>query len=774
MLRVIKVLLYIAIFGALATPMVVAPTLLTYISTFPQAMYFRILVEIALVLWAILFFFKRVTLPGSSMILWSTAGFFAILTLASIFGFNPARSLWGTLSRAEGLFTLLHFFSFFLLLISLFRNSAQWQWVLRVIAMISIPIGIVAILQTFGIFTLQGGGCGLEGCTRVNGTFSNTAYYGSYLVMIIFLAIFLAVYEKKRIWQWGFGLLALVNTILLLMTGTRAGWVAVAIGLVFLAIGWFCRLPKEAKRKRIVLLGVVLVISLALLGSYLIPQFGWVKQGTILTTLHDRIDALALSALAGDENRFFVWQIGIQAWKEHPWLGSGLESFAYNWERLYDPKLYVGEHLVIEPFYNRAHNVWIDLLVNTGVLGLAAYFFLLAIAIRTAVRASLQISMYGILVLIAFFAAHEIHNFFSFNTMSAQLIFFTVLGFLHTQTLASKLQKQHISTRYRFFNPVFALIMIGAIPVILFFYNIQPVRANMAFMRGFHGQTAREVVAYLNQTKTYNLPVTMRAEIQWLSILRLNGELAALLPQDQENEAVLQTKRILAKTLDTFMPQIRDYADFKVDGDRLRMYSLLMSTYGLLYNLTEDKNYLEQGKTAIQQALSINPRHPSIFQPAAELFLLDRDLSRTLDMYAKAFAASHERNPIQYLQWQGKAYILTGSTKEERAQGVWLYLRFLKLNDFYTSRQFDPGVLQMLASIYEQDGNFAKIVEIHEESLALLPKTLVPNDYQFYGTLARAYLKIGKHAKARETLAIAKQLFPKFAKELDRYLVPIP
>lgn len=770
-LWVIKVLLYITIFAALATPMVVAPNILPYISTFPQAMYFRILVEIALILWAILFFFKRVALPSYSRILGVTMLYFAVLTLASIFGFNPARSFWGTLSRAEGLFTLLHFLAFFLLLISVLRTPAQWKWVLRTIVLISVLIGIVAILQTQGILTLQGGGCELEGCTRVNGTFGNTGFYGGYLVMIIFLAIFLAVHEKKRLWKWCFGLLALADTVLLLMTGTRAGWVAVGVGIVILGVGWFCFLSKTADKKRLILLAGLGLISLSLLVAYLVPHFGFAKEGTILATIHNRLDELTLSIIKSDDNRFFVGRVGLQAWKEHPWLGSGLESFAYHWERLFDPALYRGERLIIEPFYNRAHNVWIDLLVNAGIVGLAAYFLLLAIAIRTAVRARGQISRYGSLVLLTLFIGHEIHNLFSFDTMATYLIFFVLLAFLHIPARERIIPEEPVPPSQSWFNRLGAIGLIGIIPVILFFFNVRPVRAAMLLMQGFNTSQVSAIILALEQAQQ-GLPEVLRAEIQHLAVNRFNEIALTLLPLNQDDAQVQRVKAFTVEILDKFILEIETRIKTHPDIDRLRNYGLLIITKGLLYDLTEDQQYLEQGQSTITQALDFNPRHPFIFKPAAELYMLGKELQPALDMYTKAFSVNGD---IQtYLKSQGMAYIIAGKTQEEREKGVELYRRFLKLSEFYTSGRFDPSTIRILAEIYEKNDNYKAIVQVLEETLNLLPDQVVPNDYQFYGTLARAYLKVGQRTKAKENIALAKQLFPKFAKELDGFLKPVP
>src|SRR3989344_9193757 len=63
---------------------------------------FRILVELALVLWAGLVFLDKKFLPRRNWIFWAVIAFVAVVGIADLFGVNPYKSFWSNYERMEG------------------------------------------------------------------------------------------------------------------------------------------------------------------------------------------------------------------------------------------------------------------------------------------------------------------------------------------------------------------------------------------------------------------------------------------------------------------------------------------------------------------------------------------------------------------------------------------------------------------------------------------------------------------------------------------------
>lgn len=65
------------------------------------------------------------------------------------------------------------------------------------------------------------------------------------------------------------------------------------------------------------------------------------------------------------QTRLLLWKQSIIAFKEKPIFGWGMENFNVPFEKHYNP--------YFEVWYDRAHNIFFDYLVMTGILGLLSF-----------------------------------------------------------------------------------------------------------------------------------------------------------------------------------------------------------------------------------------------------------------------------------------------------------------------------------------------------------------------------------------------------------------
>ncbi|MDP1629097.1 MAG: hypothetical protein Q8L57_00600, partial [bacterium] len=202
---IIKILAILALF----TPLIISKsTLFPFI--FGKAVAFQILVELMLIVYLIGLAKFSEFRPRFSALTLALLAFFVVLVLSTIFSADPYASFWSKQERMEGLFTLSHYFVFFLVLTAVFRKKEDvssvalparrsfneggakegWLGFLRWSVIAAFLVCLHALAQWVN----------LPGFTKgigVSGTLGNPSFLASYLIFIIFFALFLFLEKTK-------------------------------------------------------------------------------------------------------------------------------------------------------------------------------------------------------------------------------------------------------------------------------------------------------------------------------------------------------------------------------------------------------------------------------------------------------------------------------------------------------------------------------------------------------------------------------------------------
>ena len=162
-------------------------------------------------------------------------------------------------------------------------------------------------------------------------------------------------------------ILWLFGAIGLLLSLSRAGWLGLgAAVLVYLIVATDKKIRKLA--------GVIVIILVIVIVS--IPNLRW----RFTLPLYGEKSAVS---------RLSLWNTGWKAIYESPILGLGLTGFSQNWEKLNtDPGL--------TDTHNFPHNIFLDLWVETGLLGLLSFIGLLWVFIKTGVKNRRDIFKLGV------------------------------------------------------------------------------------------------------------------------------------------------------------------------------------------------------------------------------------------------------------------------------------------------------------------------------------------------------------------------------------------
>lgn len=369
---------------------------------------FRILVEIALVAWAVLALVDKAYRPRFSWILTLYAAFVAWVFIADLFAINATKALWSNFERMDGFVTLIHVFIFFVVAGSVLTVGKLWRaWWMTFLIGAALVCGY-ALLQLSGGLTINQGG------VRVDGTFGNAIYLAVYLMFAAFIAVWQAL-ESKGWLRYLLLALAALSVIILFNTATRGAIVAIVAGAVFAALIFAIR---SGKRARGIAIGILVALLVLISGFFLVRDQAWITGHPIW----NRVASISLSEL---NVRFTLWSMAAEGIKERPLIGYGQEGYNYVFNSQYRPELYAQE-----PWFDRAHSAYVDWLVAGGVPALLLFLALLIAAFLVLFRSpnlttAERIMLASALVAYALQAIVVFDNLFSYVPLAA------ILAYLH-------------------------------------------------------------------------------------------------------------------------------------------------------------------------------------------------------------------------------------------------------------------------------------------------------------------------------------------------------
>jgi O-antigen ligase len=423
-----------------------------------KAFAWRIIVEIVFAAWILLALLDTDYRPRKSIILYAILSFLVIIGLANIFGVAPIKSFWSNFERMEGFVTLLHLGMFFIVISSVLKESDWKKWWNTTLAA-SFVMVLYSLLQIIGLKTINQGGA------RVDGTLGNAIYLAVYMLFHIFITLLFLWREwKSVVLRWVYGLLILSQVFVLYYTATRGAILGLLGGLFIMAILNIRNREDQIVRKTSIsaLIGLVVLIG----GFILIRNSEFVTSSPVLS----RFSSLATENL-NRQGRYFVWPMALEGVKDRPLLGWGQENFSYVFQKYYSPKMF---HL--EPWFDRAHNIFLDWLVVGGILGLISYLSLYLVLIYLVWKGE-QFSHAEKSIFTGLVAAYFFHNFFVFDHLISYILFFSLLAYVHFRNNNETFWKQPIAEiKVKMIAlPAVAILLVLA----LYFVNIKPIMTNV-------------------------------------------------------------------------------------------------------------------------------------------------------------------------------------------------------------------------------------------------------------------------------------------------------
>lgn len=463
----------IVIVATFFVPLIMAPASFIFPFIVPKIVVFRSLVMLMLGgLLILLAANRRAYEVRMTPVTLAIFLFLLSFAMSTFVGVDWYHSFWDNHERMLGLFTILHYVIYFLVVTTVIKEWRDWVWLLRLFLFAGSIVMFIGVMQRFNPTMLLN-----QSGSRVAATLGNPIYVGGYGLFLSFVGLFLAVKEKTRQWRMFAMFGGILGFIGIFLSGTRGamlGWIA-GMGTVLLS---YLFLLKGHERARKTMLGFT-AICVVLLGIfYAFRQTEFVQKIPALGAL------LNTSVGSGTAStRLMAWSIAIDAWKERPIFGWGPNNFFYAFNKYYQPEFL--EHGWGETWFDNAHNIIINTLAVQGIVGVALYLGMYSVVIFFLWRAYQRrtIDMHAAVILCGFFVAHLIGNVFVFENPTSYLYFFFMMAFANS--LMTYGIREHMPAKEGD-RPVSVGVsaVVGIVIFLLIFStNVNPARANRATLK---------------------------------------------------------------------------------------------------------------------------------------------------------------------------------------------------------------------------------------------------------------------------------------------------
>lgn len=266
---------------------------------------------------------------------------------------------WITASQLKGLIALE---LFFFVAVQLFRDHARVRLFFMFLTVAGAAIAVFALVQKFTgngkIYWVKS----LQYNFAYFGPYVNKNHYAGLMEMLFPLPLFLALSVKDLEKRVLLGFTSVVMAASIFLSNSRGGMLACIVEVILIAVLFASR--REDGRSGRWMWAAALVLAVIFIVA-------WLSGGSVL----DRILTLR-EPMAEDTsgNRLTIVRDSLPIIREHLWFGTGLGTF---------PTIYPSyRSFYSESFVNAGHNDYLQMIVETGLLGALAFFWFLWVYAR--------------------------------------------------------------------------------------------------------------------------------------------------------------------------------------------------------------------------------------------------------------------------------------------------------------------------------------------------------------------------------------------------------
>ena len=718
----VKTILYAVL---LVTPLL-AFSSLYFPYTTSKAYALRVLVELGFIGWVpLLLIRKEIRSLLKNPIVWGILIFLLALVVTAFSGVDSVHSLFNRLERSDGVLQFGFWALFFLMAVSVFRTHKDWGIALLLYVTTALTSVIIGIFQGQAVM-------------RLPGTFGNSSFEGVFLFFAIgFAALFFTerfsflrnIFGRKSVVWVGGGTIVLF-VIAIILTQTRGLYLGLIAGFItFTALAnFFLRDRLRVLIRALNTLLIVLVIFFALIFSFpdssLVTKYGIVRR----VAQAPRTESVT--------ERLIEWKIALKGFVEKPLAGWGSENFIVVSNKYYDYR--VG---LIDQWFDRPHNQFLQILSEGGILLFGTYVFLLWVVFSRLVKIFKKERLVGAIAT-ATFAGYLVQNAFLFDMFASYIGLLTLLGFLcfeeQSRDSLNNAEKRVLAGR--------EYALAGLLAVIMFFAVWQtaviPYKANILIKRYI------DLVGdgkYAEAHTTFKESLKFSSPYVFADVRKYAGW--ELLVKGLKEEVPPENRAVIAGLYEDVMPELEKVlAKHPADP---QTYYVLGALYRLGYERLGRTQDIANAERVMRQALQYSDMRVEYVDEMGQVFILQKKFDELNALMERFLSRVGDNDPYRFLTL-GHTYFL--QDEFDRALAEYDKARVLG------------------AKFWDNDRDYYRYLEAaqatnqYEKAAALIEGYLAnkEKDADNYFNLAVAYFKLGERDKAKETYLQAAALDDKY------------
>ena len=331
--------------------------------------------------------------------------------ISTIFAQDTNISIFGEINRNEGLLTILNYYFVFLNVKNL-SNKDYKNKIINLFLILGVFQVIYSILQVYTNFDF------IKHFSKdymAMGLCGNPNFYGSYMVMLVLISSTLYLLKNKNIYL----VLSFIYALGLFLANSTAPFIGFILGFIFLIIFCFKNINKINMIKLILLLIILFFINDYALNL----KYETIKDNDRRYNIKYEITDTVNSIVSKNEeynygsSRIRLWKNLIPIAKEYYLFGVGLDNL-----RVVYPK---NNGLI----YDKAHNIYYQMLITNGIFALFGYCLLcLIIFIK-----GFKFKDNSYIALYIAFIGYSIQAFGNISVIDVAPYFFIILGLLYSK-----------------------------------------------------------------------------------------------------------------------------------------------------------------------------------------------------------------------------------------------------------------------------------------------------------------------------------------------------
>ena len=558
-------------------------------------------------------------------------GFVLWMSIAGILAVNPILSLWGSISRGIGLFTIYHLLALSFIVASIFkREGLSYLYKLfgsflfgGFLLSITVWLGDEGFHLPFKFLTDSQGG----------GLMGNSSIAAAYLLFVLAIGVFLltvrTISKNKKIYIGIATATILFSPLFVNIYGlfinkgilgsARGAVIGIIVG-IFTAIFSYLAFSKN---KTIRILGILSIIL-----SIFIFFIAWNQLIKPNTTLHNKFVEVASGT------RFIFWDSAQSGMNKHPWFGYGPENYSIALQENFNPKMVLSEYLD-EEWVDRAHNIYFDTGSSGGYPAIILYgiflssiFYGLYCAKKNGKLKKIEVS-----IIVGLITGYIFQNLFVFDSINSLLVLFVLAGIIYVLQDNKEKEKNKNIIVDPFIKNSIAIFLLISCSVLLAFVVYKPIKEVKLYSKVFNTQTSIRLNHYNDLLEGYSIGAQW--DLSWIAFDICRHYISN--PTEIKNDKTQAP--YIVKDISSFL----DYLEIvsKQNTTDARLYIEMIYLYNAL-NYYSNKSYDQVLMAHIldlfKHAQKLAPSNPQVYWSMAQAYIWAGDFKSVEQLYLKAIS----------------------------------------------------------------------------------------------------------------------------------------